>query len=143
VKHAHRTIEIQRAYDSWPGGTAYRVLVDRFWPRGLRKADLQPDAWAKDLAPTAELIKWFGHEAERWAEFRTRYMGELSGAERQSAMRDLLAAAGARSIILLYGARDAEHNQAVVLRDVLRGIDERVKARPGTPRKRLSDSQLS
>jgi uncharacterized protein YeaO (DUF488 family) len=124
VKHARRTIEIQRAYDSSPDGKTYRVLVDRFWPRGLRKADLQPDAWAKDLSPTAELIKWFGHQADRWAEFRTRYLDELAGAEHQAAMRDLLAAAGARSIILLYGARDDKHNQAVVLRDALQRMAE-------------------
>jgi uncharacterized protein YeaO (DUF488 family) len=124
VKHTHRTIEIQRAYDSSPGGNAYRVLVDRFWPRGLRKDDLQPDAWAKDLAPTADLIKWFGHQAERWVEFRARYLDELAGAEHQAAMRDLLAEAGARSIILLYGARDDTHNQAVVLCDALRRMDE-------------------
>lgn len=124
MKHARRTIEIQRAYDSSPGGDAYRVLVDRFWPRGLRKVDLQPDAWAKDLAPTAELIKWFGHQADRWVEFRTRYLDELAGAEHQAAMRNLLAEAGVRSIILLYGARDDKHNQAVVLREALQHMAE-------------------
>ncbi|AOB30421.1 hypothetical protein AKI39_06490 [Bordetella sp. H567] len=122
AKHTAPAIEIQRAYDSKPGGTAYRVLVDRFWPRGLRKADLQPDAWARDLAPTSALIKWFGHQPDRWAEFRERYMDELSAPESKDALAGLLAAAEGRDVILLYGARDDEHNQAVVLREVLQGI---------------------
>ncbi|ANN71106.1 DUF488 domain-containing protein [Bordetella bronchialis] len=118
-RHPSRNIEIQRAYDATPGGKAYRVLVDRFWPRGLRKADLQPDLWARDLAPTRDLIKWFGHDPARWAEFRARYMDELDAEAARQGLRDLLAEAGSRDIILLYGARDPEHNQAVVLRDAL------------------------
>lgn len=123
MKHPHRTIDIQRAYDSTPDPRVYRVLVDRFWPRGLRKADLQPDAWAKELAPSAALIKWFGHQSERWTEFRQRYMDELSTADAKAALGGLLAAAGGRDIVLLYGARDHQHNQAVVLREVLGGMD--------------------
>lgn len=127
--HHSRTIRIQRAYDAPAEGGGYRVLVDRFWPRGKSKADLRLDEWAKDLAPTAELIKWFGHVPERWTEFRQRYLHELAAPDAKDAMRNLLDAAGARDILLLYGARDERHNQAVVLREALQRMEEQAKAK--------------
>lgn len=112
-------ITLQRVYEgSGPEGS-YRALVDRVWPRGLRRADLGLDEWARDLAPTAELRKWFNHVEERWEEFRRKYLAELAAPEQQDRMAALLEAAGKRPLTLLYGAHDAEHNQAVVLRDAL------------------------
>ena len=89
------------------------------WPRGLRRADLGLDEWARDIAPSAELCKWFSHVEERWEAFRAKYLAELATPEQQARMAALLEAAGDRPLTLLYGARNTEHNQAVVLRDAL------------------------
>lgn len=112
-------ITLQRVYEGTGPAGNYRALVDRVWPRGLRRADLGLDEWARDLAPTAELRKWFNHVEERWEEFRRKYLAELAAPEQQDRMAVLLEAAGKRPLTLLYGAHDAEHNQAVVLRDAL------------------------
>ena len=112
-------ITVQRVYEGTGPEGNYLALVDRMWPRGLRRADLGLDEWARDIAPTAELCKWFSHVDERWAEFRTRYLAELATPEQQARMAALLAAAGTRPLTLLYGARNTEHNQAIVLRDAL------------------------
>ncbi|ARP87506.1 DUF488 domain-containing protein [Bordetella genomosp. 9] len=119
TRHPRRAIRLQRVYGEQPADRNYRVLVDRFWPRGRTKAGLGVDLWARELAPTPELIKWFGHVPERWDEFRSRYLDQLSEPEREDAMRRLLEAAGGRDITLLFGARDEHHNQAVVLREAL------------------------
>ncbi|MEV4219062.1 DUF488 family protein [Nonomuraea sp. NPDC049725] len=110
-------IEIQRVYDHEPAEGAV-FLVDRMWPRGVRKDDLRLDGWARDAAPSTELRKWFGHRPERFAEFAERYREELAG--RDDAVRPLLDAAAKGRVTLLYGAKDTEHNQAVVLRDYLK-----------------------
>ena len=112
-------IAVQRVYEGLGPEGSYRALVDRMWPRGLRKADLHLDEWARDIAPTQELCKWFSHIEERWEEFRQRYQAELAEPEQQARMAALLDAAGDRPLTLLYGARNTEHNQAVVLHDVL------------------------
>lgn len=122
AKRPHHEIRLRRAYDAVEQDGSYRVLVDRFWPRGRSKADLHLDAWVRDLAPTPDLIKWFGHRAERWSEFHDRYLDELGTPASRDALRDLLAAAGGRPITLLYGARDEHHNQAVVLREALLAV---------------------
>ncbi|MCW5622152.1 MAG: DUF488 family protein [Burkholderiales bacterium] len=112
-------IGIRRAYDGPGARDGYRVLVDRYWPRGCRKDELRLDEWARDLAPEAELIHWFGHDVARWDEFRSRYKAELAGDVPRQRLRALLAAAAGRPITLVYGASDEQHNQAVVLREVL------------------------
>ncbi len=112
-------ISVQRVYEGIGPDGSYRALVDRMWPRGLRRADLHLDEWARDIAPTQELCKWFSHIEERWDEFRARYQAELAAPEQQARMAALLDAAGDRPLTLLYGARNTEHNQAVVLRDAL------------------------
>jgi uncharacterized protein YeaO (DUF488 family) len=94
------------------------VLVDRLWPRGLTKAEAGIDDWAKEVAPTAALRRWFGHDPERWDEFQRRYRAELKDNPALDKLRALVAAG---PVTLVYGARDETHNQAVVLRDVLRG----------------------
>jgi uncharacterized protein YeaO (DUF488 family) len=111
----HR-IEVARAYDDeLPGGR--RFLVDRVWPRGVRKEGLHLEAWLRDVAPSTELRRWFGHEPERWAEFRRRYAAELDA--NPEAWRPLLDAARAGDVVLLFGAKDPERNNAVVLREHL------------------------
>ncbi|PND31202.1 DUF488 domain-containing protein [Achromobacter pulmonis] len=112
-------ITLQRVYEGTGPQGSYRALVDRVWPRGLRRDDLGLDEWARDLAPTTELRKWFNHVEERWDEFRRKYLAELATPEQQARLEALLQAAGKRPLTLLYGAHDAEHNQAVVLRDAL------------------------
>ena len=110
-------IEIRRVYDA-EGAEGAVFLVDRIWPRGVRRSDLALDGWVRDVAPSTELRQWFGHRPERFAEFRERYRRELDG--RPEAVRPLLDAARAGPVTLLYAARDTEHNQAVVLREYLR-----------------------
>jgi len=123
VKSAHpRVIAIQRAYDAATPADGYRVLVDHFWPRGRSNADLHLDVWARDVAPTPELIRWFGHESERWEEFRRHYLEELAAPGMREKLEALLAASGSQKITLVYGARNELENQAVVLRDVLQAM---------------------
>ena len=111
-------IRIERIYDldDKKNGEA-RVLVDRVWPRGLPKDSLKLDRWAKDVAPSDALRRWFGHDPKKWDDFQYRYRIELAG--KAATLRDLARLARDRPVVLLYGARDKEHNQAVVLKDVL------------------------
>lgn len=113
------TIHIKRAYEAAEEADGLRVLVDRLWPRGLSKATFQYDLWYKDLAPSTALRTWFGHKPERWDGFRQDYLKELQTPEAQARLRALLDQADGRPLTLLYGARDTEHNQAVVLAGVL------------------------
>lgn len=119
IKSAGHEIAIQRAYNEPTPHDGYRVLVDHFWPRGRSKDALKLDQWARDLAPSAELIHWFGHDPERWPEFRTRYRAELAQPAQRERLQVLLDAAGKQPMTLVYGARSETENQAVVLRDVL------------------------
>ena len=118
-KSRQRDIAIQRAYEDPTPHGGYRALVDRFWPRGRSKDVLKLDEWVRDLAPSAELIHWFGHDSSRWDEFRTRYRQELAAPAQRERLHALLAAAGKGRITLVYGARSETENQAVVLREVL------------------------
>jgi|SRR5690606_21748553 len=113
------TVSIRRAYDEPTSADGYRVLVDRVWPRGRRKDELALDEWAKELAPSTALRKWFAHDPERWEEFRERYRDELRTREARERLHALIDAAGNRPITLVYSARDERHNQAVVLRELL------------------------
>lgn len=110
-------IRIRRVYEAPTCEEGYRVLVDRIWPRGLSKERAAFDSWEKELAPSTELRKWFGHDPSRWKEFSLRYRREL--VPHAGELRELLDAAGSHTLTLLYSARDKEHNQAVVLREVL------------------------
>jgi uncharacterized protein YeaO (DUF488 family) len=106
----------KRAYAPRSRDDGQRVLVDRLWPRGLSKEDLEGAIWMKNVAPSAALRKWFGHKPERWPEFRTRYFKELSNNPDVEPLRTLVAEG---PITLLYGARDQAHNQAVALAEFL------------------------
>jgi uncharacterized protein YeaO (DUF488 family) len=112
-------IELQRVYHPAGRRAGTRVLVDRVWPRGVKKENLRLDRWMKDLAPSTPLRKWFGHDPRRWEEFRRRYRAELGQPEKQELLAELRRLARSGSLVLLYGARDQEHNQAVVLREYL------------------------
>lgn len=115
-----RRIRIARAYDPPSADDGYRVLVDRLWPRGTSKERARLDAWARVLAPSAELRKWFGHRPERFDEFRSRYRAELEGGEQADALAELAEHARNGPVTLVYGARDREYNDAVVLAELLR-----------------------
>lgn len=112
-------IRLQRAYDNPGADDGHRVLVDRVWPRGRTKDELRLDAWARDLGPSTELRKWFGHEPVRWPEFQTRYHAELALPEKARALDALAVEARQGRVTLVYGARDREHNQARVIADEL------------------------
>jgi len=109
-------ILLKRAYDPAGARDGYRVLVERLWPRGVRKTDLQLDAWLKDVAPSPELRRWFGHDPARWNEFAARYRRELREHPAAEALAELVRRASVRTVTLVYGARDETHNSAVVLR---------------------------
>ncbi|MFO7550889.1 MAG: DUF488 domain-containing protein [Haliea sp.] len=110
-------IQLKRVYDPVEAADGVRILVDRVWPRGVRKVDLRLDWWARELAPSTELRKWFGHDPDRWAEFRRRYRDEL--AQMPETLSTLLDYCRQGPITLVFGARDREHNQVVALREVL------------------------
>ena len=113
------TLTIKRAYEPPSPADGRRVLVDRLWPRGVSKARLQLDAWIRDLAPSTELRKWFNHDPTRWDEFERRYRKELQAPEQEALLSSLSEHARHGTVTLVYGARDTEHNEALVLRDVL------------------------
>jgi uncharacterized protein YeaO (DUF488 family) len=110
-------IAIKRIYDPPAEEDGFRVLVDRVWPRGISKKDAAIDHWAKDIAPSTELRKWFNHDPARWNEFQERYRQELEN--RISTLRQLAEKDGDRRVTLLFSAKNTEHNQAVVLKGVL------------------------
>lgn len=111
-------IRLKRAYEPAASSDGYRVLVDRLWPRGVSKEKAWLDEWAKDLAPSAELREWFGHEPTRFAEFRRRYIEELR--DNRARLTALRRRGREGTLTLVYAAHDEDHNDAVVLLDVLR-----------------------
>jgi len=110
-------VQLKRIYEPPQKSDGYRVLVDRVWPRGLSKDAAQIDLWMKDVAPSTALRKWFNHDPARWVGFQEKYRAELR--ELGDKLDELRARAKKEPVTLLYGAKDTEHNQAVVLRDVL------------------------
>jgi uncharacterized protein YeaO (DUF488 family) len=121
-------IVVKRVHEPAHPADGRRVLVDRVWPRGLRREEARIDRWAKDLAPSTELRRWFGHRPERFPEFRNRYRAELSGHEAE--LEELL---DGGTLTLLYAARDEDHNNARVLAELL---DEQAAARASPGRRR-------
>jgi uncharacterized protein YeaO (DUF488 family) len=110
-------VKLKRAYEPAKPSDGTRVLVDRLWPRGVKKADAAIDEWMKDIAPSAALRKWFGHDPERWREFRARYQKEVGQKPEQLDRLRELARQGV--ITLVYSAHDEAHNDAVALRSML------------------------
>jgi uncharacterized protein YeaO (DUF488 family) len=121
-------VRIRRAYEEPLQGDGYRVLVDRLWLRGVRREALRLGLWAKDLAPSPSLRQWFGHDPGRFREFTQRYQAELQAAPARTLLADLARRAAVGTVTLVFGARDEEHNGAVVLRDAIADVP-RVRAR--------------
>jgi uncharacterized protein YeaO (DUF488 family) len=110
-----KDIRFHRAYDDASPEDGTRVLVDRLWPRGLRKDDAHFDAWLREVAPSTELRRWYGHDPQRFDEFRERYLAELRDTEHQQALGELDELARKGRITLLTATRDLDHSQAAVL----------------------------
>jgi uncharacterized protein YeaO (DUF488 family) len=110
-------ITIKRIYEVGARTDGVRILVDRLWPRGLRKEDAAIDLWEKELAPSPALRKWFAHDPKKWREFQERYSKELEG--KKGLLNELRQKAGKSPLTLLYAAKDPDHNHAIVLRDFM------------------------
>jgi uncharacterized protein YeaO (DUF488 family) len=110
-------IRLKRAYDEPTPDDGLRILVERLWPRGLTKDRAKIDLWLKDVSPSPELRKWYGHDPSKWAEFQKRYRAEL--AENESALEDLREKCQSGTITFVYAARDEERNSALILKDFL------------------------
>jgi uncharacterized protein YeaO (DUF488 family) len=122
-------IKVKRAYEEPSRGDGYRVLVERLWPRGVRKQDLPLDCWQKELAPSPALRRWFGHDPLRWQEFRRRYRRELRAPEAKAHLQKLAARAARGTITLVFAARDEEHNSAVALKWELQHLPRVARSR--------------
>jgi uncharacterized protein YeaO (DUF488 family) len=110
-------VRTKRAYEGVARSDGYRVLIDRLWPRGVRKEALALDVWAKELAPSGDLRRWFGHDPGRWKGFVERYRRELRAPAARERLDDLAGRAARGAVTIVYGARDEEHNDAVVVRN--------------------------
>src|SRR5215210_7209062 len=111
-------VRLKRAYEQASAEDGYRVLVDRLWPRGVSRKQAELDAWEKELAPSSKLREWFGHEPGRFPEFGRRYIDELRA--NRARLRELRRRARIGTLTLVYSAHDSDHNDAVVLADVVR-----------------------
>ncbi|NIR31373.1 MAG: DUF488 domain-containing protein [Gammaproteobacteria bacterium] len=111
------TVKVKRIYDPSGRGGGLRVLVDRVWPRGLSKEAAGVDLWLRDIAPSSELRRWFGHDPQKWPEFETRYWRELD--ENPQPVNVLVEKASRGNVCLLFSAKDTEHNNAVALKEYL------------------------
>jgi uncharacterized protein YeaO (DUF488 family) len=110
-------VKVKRIYDPVTADDGKRIYVDRLWPRGIRKSDAVFDEWLKEASPSSTLRKWFGHDPERWSEFKERYTRELK--DKGEIMAQLREAAQEETITLLFSAKDRSHNNAVVMKEVL------------------------
>jgi uncharacterized protein YeaO (DUF488 family) len=110
-------IKISRIYNS-PKGEGFRVLVDRLWPRGINKENAGVNLWLKEIAPSNELRKWFGHDPQRWTEFKMKYFHELE--EKKELVDQIIERAKAGDVVLLYGSKDIKYNNAVALKEYLK-----------------------
>jgi uncharacterized protein YeaO (DUF488 family) len=113
-------IKLKRAYDPAEPTDGFRVLVDRLWPRGVSKEKAHIDVWLRDIAPSTELRKWFGHDPQKWREFQRRYGAELK--TKTPLLKKLLADAAGRDITLVYASREQQYNNVTVLKEVLQEV---------------------
>lgn len=113
----NRRIAIKRVYDTPSAEDGFRILVDRIWPRGVSKSDAQIHKWTKDIAPTTELRKWFGHNPEKWLEFKKRYFRQIK--EHSELVNDILHCSREQTITLVYAAKDQKYNNAVALKEYI------------------------
>ena len=114
------TLKIKRAYEAWDEADGHRFLVDRLWPRGIKKSALRMDGWIKDVAPSTELRRWFNHEPAKWNEFRGRYFSELES--KPDAWNPILDFHRRGTVTLLYSAKETEFNHAVALVEFLKSL---------------------
>lgn len=121
-------VKLKRAYEPASRGDGYRVLVERLWPRGIRKEALPLDEWRKEIAPSGELRQWFSHDPARWREFKLRYLKELKEATAAEQLRALADRAADGTLTLVFSSHDTEHNNAVVLKEQ---IERRARRRAG------------
>jgi uncharacterized protein YeaO (DUF488 family) len=121
--------EVKRAYEPATKADGVRFLVERLWPRGIKRTDLHVDDWLKDVAPSNELRRWFAHDPEKWSEFRRRYFAELD--ERPQSWQRIRETARHGCVTLVYSAHDTEHNNAVALKEYLSAHDGRPKRASG------------
>ncbi len=122
-------LKVKRVYEAASPSDGRRILVDRLWPRGLSKKNAAVDEWLKDVAPSTALRRWFGHDPDKWSEFRHRYKHELS--EHRDLIRSLVRQASRGRVTLVFGARDEVHNDAVVLAGVVRARMKRATRAAG------------
>ena len=113
-------IKLKRIYEKAEPSDGYRVLVDRLWPRGVRKSDAKLDGWLRDLAPSTGLRKWFEHDPKKWPEFQRRYRAELTS--KTHLLQKLIGDAADRDITLVYASREQQYNNVTVLREVIDGL---------------------
>ncbi len=113
-------VRLKRAYEPAADADGRRVLVERLWPRGIAKDEAHLDAWMKDVAPSAELRKWYGHDTKRWPEFRRRYTEELQSPGREPLLHELAESARKGDLTLIYATHDTEHSGVIVLREYLK-----------------------
>lgn len=112
-------IKLKRAYEIWDKSDGFRILVDRLWPRGISKEKAHLDLWLQDIAPSTELRKWFGHDPHKWEGFKEKYRQELKG--KRELLKQLKSLEKKhKTITFLYGARDKEHNEAVILQEIFK-----------------------
>jgi uncharacterized protein YeaO (DUF488 family) len=111
------SIKLKRAYEEPKKSDGFRILVERLWPRGVTKEKAEIDLWMKDIAPSAELRKWYSHDVEKWPEFKKRYKQELTG--NKELVAELKSRVKKDDVTFVYAAKDKEHNSAVVLKDFL------------------------
>jgi uncharacterized protein YeaO (DUF488 family) len=122
-------LKIKRAYDKKVTGDGKRILIDRLWPRGLSKAEANIEEWVKELAPSTELRKWFGHDPARWIEFRKRYIKELSEPDKKALLENISQTALRHNVTLIYSAKDTEHSDVKVLEEIIGKMMEQVHTR--------------
>jgi uncharacterized protein YeaO (DUF488 family) len=124
-------LKIKRAYEKMETSDGKRIYIDRLWPRGLSKEEFVVDEWLKELSPTYELRKWFGHDPVKFPEFRKRYVQELSTPEQKALLKHVAGMAKETNVTLIYSAKDTEHNNAVVLAKLIeRLMKEKVITEP-------------
>jgi uncharacterized protein YeaO (DUF488 family) len=134
-------VHLKRAYEPAARDDGHRVLVERLWPRGLRKEQAHLDEWLKDIAPSDALRKWFHHDPKRWPEFEKRYARELSSETAREVIDDLVSRATSENVTLVFSAHDERHNNAVVLKEM---IEERLAPeRRNGSREALVDEEIA
>lgn len=118
----YHMLKLKRVYEAKEENDGIRILVDGLWPRGLSQEDAAISEWCRDLAPSAELRKWFSHKEERWPEFRQRYLAELESPEKMAKIKEIAPSAKEGNVTLLYAAKNREHNNARVLEELVNKI---------------------